>query len=563
MLKATRFLLIGATAALIGAFAMPAMAQDTPAPGTGGIIVEGNFGGDVANLNPIILSDTASQRIAGFIYPGLIGVDPATAIFAQNDPAALVTDWEISEDGLTYTFNMRDNWTWSDGTPITSADVLYAWNAMIDPAVESPLAYISEYIVSVEAPTPTSYVVTFKDSTCQNLAFASLPIVPSHVLPADTSELQTSEFNLNPTVSGGVFTFSELRPGEQVNLVANQAYGGAPDGVIPEGFIYRNVADQNILVEQFLAGETNVLDGPAVSRRADIAAAGDDVQIYKFPGNSWDYFAMNFADPTNPQPALDEAGERIDQGKHPVFGDPLVRQAVSLAVNVDDMIAAAVFGEGERMNAYSVQASWAYPDDLPVTDQDVAQAEALLDQAGWVDSDGDGIREKDGTNLSFTLYTNQGNSRREAIGAIFESNLEAIGFDVDYQAIEFNTILEMLDSQTYDALILGWRNGYPDDPDQSSLFTTTGDTIGGQNFTSYYNPEVDKLMAEALKVPGCDTDTRAAIYTQIQTLLKADLPYVPLFTVNGEYDARATVEGFAPYPSQMYWNVDRWAARSQ
>lgn len=563
MLKATRFLLMGATAALIGAFALPVFAQEATAePGTGGIIIEGNFGGDVASLNPIIASDTASTRIIGFIYPGLIGVDPATATFRENDPTALVTDWEISEDGLVYTFTLRDDWTWSDGTPITSADILYAWNAIIDPAVESPLAYLTEYITSVEAPTPNSYVVTFTESTCQNLPFASLPIVPSHVLPT-TAELKDSEFNLNPTVSGGVMTFSELRPGEQVNLVANQAYGGAPDGVVPEGFIYRNVADQNILVEQFLAGETNVIDSPAVARRADIAAAGDAVQIYEFPGNAWDYFAMNFADPTNPQPAVDEAGAAVEQGTHPIFGDPAVRQAVSLAVNVDQMIEAAVFGQGERMNAFSVQSSWAYPADLPLIEQDVEAANALLEEAGWVDSDGDGVREKDGTPLAFTLYTNQGNSRREAIGTLFEAQLEEVGFDVDYQAIEFNTILEFIDAQNFDAIILGWRNGYPDDPDQTSLFTATGDTIGGQNFTSYSNPEVETLMADALQVPGCDVEARAAIYNEIQALLQQDLPYIPLFTVNGYYAASADLEGFAPYPSQLYWNVDRWAVRAQ
>ncbi|MFQ3646313.1 MAG: ABC transporter substrate-binding protein [Anaerolinea sp.] len=561
MLKATKLLFTGAAAALIGVMALPVFAQEV-APGEGGFIIEGNFGGDVANLNPILLSDTASARVAGFIYPGLIGVDVTTATFTENDPAALVTNWEISEDGLVYTFTLRDDWVWSDGTPITSADILYSWNAIINPEVQSRYAYLTEYIEKVEAPTPNTYVVTFKENTCQNLPFASLPIVPSHVLPADLSELRTSSFNLNPTVTGGVFTFAELRPGEQVTLLANQSYGGAPNGVLPTGFIYRNVADQNVLVEQFLAGETNVIDGPAVARRADIAAAGDRVQIYEFPGNAWDYFAMNFADPNNPQPALDENGNRIDQGQHPIFGDPRVRRAVALAVNVDDMIQAAVFGQGERMNAFSVQSSWAYPNDLPMIEQNVDEAVRLLEEAGWMMGP-DGVRVKDGRRLSFTLFTNQGNSRREAIGAIFEAQLEAIGFEVDYQAIEFNTILDLMDQQNFDAIILGWRNGYPDDPDQTSLFTTVGDTLGGNNFTSYYNPEVDRLMAEALVVPGCDFEARAEIYRQIQAILQADLPYIPLFTLNGYYAASADIEGFNPFPSALYWNVDRWQVRSR
>jgi ABC-type transport system substrate-binding protein len=175
MLKATKLLLVGAAAAFVSALALPVLAQDV-APGEGGFIIEGNFGGDVANLNPILLSDTASARVAGFIYPGLIGVDVTTATFSENDPSALVTDWEISEDGLVYTFTLRDNWVWSDGTPITSADILYSWNAIINPEVQSRYAYLTQYIEKVEAPTPNTYVVTFKENTCQNLPFAS----PAH-----------------------------------------------------------------------------------------------------------------------------------------------------------------------------------------------------------------------------------------------------------------------------------------------------------------------------------------------------------------------------------------------
>jgi ABC-type transport system substrate-binding protein len=393
--------------------------------------------------------------------------------------------------------------------------------------------------------------------------------VPSHVLPADFAELNDADFNLNPTVTSGVFNFSQFVPGERVSMVANQDFPGAINGVVlPEGWVYKGVADQTVLVEQFIAGETNVIDGPPVNRRSDLRA-DSNINIYSYPGNSWDYLALNFADPTNPQNATDEAGNPIDQGHHPLFGDPKVRQAVSLAINVDDIIQGAVFNEGTRMPSTMIPASWAFDTTLAPIPFDPEQAAKLLDEAGWVDDDGDATTPRvakgamyapDGTPATFVLYTNEGNSRRGAIGTIVQDSLKQIGIAVDFQAIDFNTLLDIMGAETFDAFILGWRNSYPDDPDQTQLFSTSGDIIGsGSNNVSYSNPELDALMEQARALPGCDPVERAKIYAQIQKITQTDLPYVPLFATDGMYAARNEVTGFSPYPSQMYWNVETWA----
>jgi peptide/nickel transport system substrate-binding protein len=575
MKQLTRFLITVAAVSLLVMLIVPVFAQDV-APGEGGIIIEGNLGGDPATANPILASDTASTRITNFLFPGLIGVDPATANFEKNRPDALVTDWTVSEDGKVYTFTMRDNWTWSDGTPITSADVQYSWDAIASGVVDSLYVYLLDIIEKVETPDPTTIVVTFKNADCTALGNSSLPVVPSHVLPTDFNELNNADFNLNPTVTGGVFSFGEFRAGEQVTLVANQTYGGATNGmVLPTGFIYKNVPDATVMVEQFLAGENNVIDGPAVTRRPDIEAAADagDAQVYKFPGNAWDYLSLNFADPTNPQNAYDENDNPIDQGHHPLFGDLRVRQAVSLAIDVDAIIEGAVLGYGTRMPSIMIPASWAYDADLAPIAFNTEAAMQLLDEAGFVDDDGDpatprvaqgAMYAEDGTPLRFTLYTNEGNTRRETIGTLVQDQLKQIGFEVDFQAIEFNTLLDIMDGQTFDAFILGWRNGYPDDPDQTQLFSSTSDIVGGgSNNASYNNPQLDELMEQARTLPGCDPAGRAAIYHQIQKIAQDDLVYVPLYVIDGMYAARSNVNGFGPYPSQLWWNVDTWTVASE
>ncbi|MCA0452979.1 MAG: ABC transporter substrate-binding protein [Chloroflexi bacterium] len=571
-----RLLMTGTTALLALSLVVPAVAQDAPAPGTGGIIIEGNAGGDPATLNPVLASDTSSARMIGFLFPNLLSIDPATALFRQDSPDALVTSWDITEEGKVYTFHMRDDWTWTDGEPITADDVLYHWDAIKSGVVDTQEVFYLDVIDSVEKVDDYTFKVTFKniDCTALNTAGGLVPM-PAHALPTDFAELNTADYNLNPAVTSGVFSFGEFRAGEQVSLVANQEYGGATDGqVIPEGFIYKVVPDQVVALEQFLAGETNVIDTPDVGRRDDILQAQTDgkVTAYQYPGNSWDYLMLNYADPNNPVSAKDEAGNALDQGHHPLFADPKVRQAVSLGIDVDAIVKGAVFGYGTRMASTMNPASWAYDTELPFIIQDIEQAQALLDEAGFVDDDNDpstprvaqgAMYAEDGTPLKFTLYTNEGNSRRGTVGTLVQDQLKQIGFEVDFQAIDFNTLLDIMDNQTFDAVILGWRNGYPDDPDQTQIFSTNSDVVpGGSNNMSYSNPKVDELMEQARVLPGCDPEARAEIYHEIQALMQADLPYIPLYSIEGMYAGSSSIENFGPYPSQLYWNVDTWALRT-
>lgn len=575
MNKLFKLVTMGVMVALVAALAVvPAAAQEECC--TGGIIIEGNIGGDVATMNPILASDTASQRVIGLTNIAFLGVDVDRAVIAPDQAGALVRDWTVSEDGLTYTFNLRDDLQWSDGTPITSADVAYAWEALklgAEGILDTPGSYVidpsgASGILDVQFPDDYTVVVTFASPECTSLSSAgALTPVPSHILPEDISTLGDADYNLNPTVGSGPFLFSELRPGEQVAIVGNPNYSDAELGAVqPEGYIYRNVPDQTVQVEQFLAGELNLIDGPTVSRREDVR--NSDSQVYPYPGNAWDYLAFNLADPTNPQNGLDEAGNVIEQGNHPIFGDVRVRQAISKAVDVESIISAAVFNEGSRMTSFLIPASWAYNNDLPPIGFDPEAAAAQLEEAGWVDSNGDGVREatadamyaEEGTELAFTLYTNQGNTRRDAIAILIQDQLADVGIRVDYQAVEFNTLLDIMDQQTYDAIILGWRNGYPDDPDATQLFTPQSDIIpGGSNFTSYNNPRFTELNTQAKSLPGCDPAERAAIYYEMQEIMQEDLPYLWLFTQDGMYAASAGMNGFDPRPSQMLWNVDTWS----
>jgi peptide/nickel transport system substrate-binding protein len=578
MKRTTIFLLV------IVALALAPMSVFAQEPGSGGPVIEGNFGGSAnfGALNPLRSNDTATNRITALMFPTVVGASGITQTFAKvGDEAvygALTTGWTVSEDGLVYTFKMREDAFWTDGTPITTTDVKFSFDAIASGVIDAPL--FGYFNLAEGNPTGVkeiriiddyTYEAVFEVASCTALGLGGgFSVVPAHVWNYDGSPdfdfsvLKDHPFDTGPTVAFGPFEFASFNPGEAVAVKATTTWADGP--VIPSGFVYRDVPDQTVLVEQFLAGETNFIDGPAVARRPDIRAAANVVAV-DMPGNAWDYVGLNLADPANPQPGRDENGDPIDQGQHPIFGDVNVRRALQHAINVEEIVSGAVFGEGSVMASSQIPTSWALDPNLAPIPYDPELAAQMLDEAGWPLGP-DGVRvcqgclyAEEGTPFEFDLITNQGNTRREAIGQIIQDELYNLGINVNFQAVDFQTLIDQtFGAQTFDAYILGWRQGFPDDPDQIQLFGSANDDPANQasNSISYYNPRFEELSLQAAALPGCDPAERAQIYYEIQKILQDDQPYLWLFVQNTMYAASTEVAGFAPYANAPLWNVHTW-----
>jgi peptide/nickel transport system substrate-binding protein len=581
-MKLSRLLLLGVLLVFVSMLAVPVAAQDDD---EGGIIVFSTFGTSPGTLNPIYCTDTACSGIIQFMNIGMIGADPSTATFEPGQPDNLALDWDVSDDNLTYTFYLREDMFWSDGTQVTTADLIWMWeNITTNPEANYSLAFRADDIEEVNVIDDFTIEVVMVSPNCTAMPAISGAltgrgrVVPSHIFSQfEIEDLPNIAYSTNPDPIAGPFSFGDFRPDEQTTVLSRgadyvDAFGGS---VSPEGIIQVVLPDQTVQVEEFLAsgGEVNILDFVPPHRRNDARAAQEagTHQLYEFPGNVWDYMAFNLADPDNPQPALDDDGNRIDQGLHPLFSDRLVRNAIGYAVDVDAIVEGAVFGEGSRMPAQITTSSWAVHPDLEPRPHDPDRALELLAEAGWVLNDAGRLvcddclyaREVDadfnGSEFQFELLTNAGNARREAIGTIIQDELDRIGITVDFQTIDFNLLLDIMDGQTYDAFILGWQAAYPDDPDTVNLFGAEADVPGsGFNFTSFYNEEFFELEREALMMPGCDPEDRAPIYHRMQEIMYEEMPYLWLFSQDGMYGARANVSGFDPYPAQLWWNVTEW-----
>lgn len=583
MNKLTRIFLVGMVLTLVFALALPVMAQDEPAPATGKPIVEPNFGSDINTLNPILNNDGPSADMIDRIYPLFLGINPDTGYFGQGQENTLVTSWEVSEDGLVYTFALRDDLFWTDGTPVTAADVIYFWDALNDPAVNGSGIFgtARDLIASLEAPDDYTVVATFNNPDCNAVdTIADFYAVPAHVYSEvfpNRGDMNDSPENLNPRVTAGPWSFLNYRPGEQVTLIANPDH---PDGTpLAQGWIYKNIADQIIQTEQFLNGQIDVMDSVPDAREAELLALAEAGEYHYNLGASATtrFIAFNMGDPTNPQPGFDEDGNRIDQGLHPIFGDVRVRQALNYAMNFEEINAGVMDGTGWQIPAHVHPTNWAFPSDLEPYPFDQDQATALLEEAGWTDTDGDGVRECngclyatevdpsfEGSLLEFDLRTNAGNTSQEALGQLLQDQWGQVGAVVDFQAIDFNTLVDSLLGQTFDTIMVFYGlSTTPADPDElSNIFLASNDIPNaGINGGSWYNERFEELVNTARSLPGCDQEERAELYAEAYRIQKEESPWIWVGGSSVLAVAQPTLEGWQPNSSSgntIFWNEEQW-----
>lgn len=531
----------------------------------GGFIIESSFA-DASQLNPILSADSASSDVNSKLYLGLVTLHEETGeIIGQ-----IAESWEVSEDGLTYTFHLRDDIVWSDGEPLTAEDVKFTYDAIASDLVETPRKSNVELVDSMEVVDDYTLEVNFTEIDCTALQNFTLGVLPAHAFADDFSDIMDSPENSAPSVTSGPFVFSEHEADSFVTLLANpDYYEGAPN---VEGWTYRIFADQSAELEALLAGETDVttVSPQFVSVVEGAIAEGDPLQMKKFFDDGYTYIGFNMANPDNPQPGwedLDEDGEYdpdeppLEQEPHPVFSDRAVRLAISHAIDYTNIINRVVFGEGTQAVSNVLPAvEWAYDESLQPYEFDTEMAAQILTDAGWEDTNGDGIREKDGQQLRFTLMTNAGNEVRENIAQIVKDTLESeeLGFAVDLEIIEFGTVVENLLGQTFDAVIIGWT-GLGSDPEDSSFWAYRNDSPGGGfNFVSYYNEEVEEKLNEARSLPGCGVEERGQLYRDIQTQILDDAPYTFLYVPLTNVVWNTRLEGIDPQPWSTYYNVEGW-----
>jgi len=531
----------------------------------GGALVEVSYT-DAHILNPLLSveGDDVSSVVHNALYLSLLTIDP----FTSEIIGEIAESWTVSEDGLIYTFQLRDDIYWTDGIPVTAFDVQFTYDALGSERVNTMYKWDIELIESLNVIDEYTLEVVFNSSDCSTLGNLDIGILPAHKFADDFSDIMTSPLNIEPTVSNGPFKFLEWEVDDHITLVRNENYYlGAPN---LESWTIQVIANESTALTAFLAEEVDLALIPPqyVSVLDGEIAKGSPFEAKKLLTDSYFFIGLNMANSKNPQigwvdddeePEWDEGELHLEQDPHPILGDKLVRQAIAYSIDYTKIINTIAFGQGSSIVANVLPGvKWAYNKDLEPYALNPDKSAAILEEAGWIDNDFDGVREKDDEPLKLTIMTNYINETRMNIGLVLKDNLEELGFEITLDYLERGTVFDRLFDQEFDIVILHFSD-LSSNPDDSIILSYRYDDPGrGTNFVSYYNEQVEEKIFKALSMPGCSIEERGQLYKDVQTKIHEDVPYVFIYNPLRTIAWNTRLQGVNPGSWDSHWNIHEW-----
>ncbi|MGB3097568.1 MAG: peptide-binding protein [Candidatus Deferrimicrobiaceae bacterium] len=502
-------------------------AAGTGAPAIGDAIVQGSIG-DVSGFLTAVTSDSASHTAGGYVFNGLVRYDKDLKLEGE-----LAESWEVSPDGKKITFHLRKGVRWQDGTPFTSEDVLFTYRKMIDP--NTPTAYAEDFkqVTRAEAPDPHTFVVEYEKPFAPALASWGMHVLPKHLLE-EYPDISKSPLNKKP-VGTGPFRFLEWKTGAKTVFEANPDY--FEDRPYLSRVITRVIPDTATMFLELKSGGVDMMGLTPIqyTRQTETAEFRKSFNKYRYLSFAYTYLGFRLS--------------------HPLFSDKRVRQAFAYAIHKKEIIDGVLFGLGQEATGPYLPRTWAYNPDVKKYPYDPEKAMALLADAGWKDTDGDGILDKGGRDFAFTVLTNAGNDSRAKTAAIIQQNLAAVGVKMEIRTLEWAAFInEFIDKRKFDAVILGWS--LSQDPDQYDIWSSKKTGPKEFNFVGFANDEVDRLLEEGRRT--FDMEKRKKAYFRIQEIMAEEQPYVFLYYPDALPVVHQRIQGIEPAPAGISYNFIKW-----
>lgn len=516
-------------------------------PVRGGIYVEGMVG-TPRYLNPLLATSDAERAIASLLFEGLSALQPDGSV-----TPAMAESWGVSGDGMVYTCTLRSDVRWHDGEAVTTEDVLFTLNLILSPDFPDPnrLAELWSQ-VQVQALDDRRLRFTLQWPYAPFLSYTTLPILPAHLLrEVSAASFPTSAFNLNP-VGSGPFRCAVREQNAQcveegadgvlaVELDANLAYYRDPPYL--EQMRFQFYRSEGSLVEALLQEQIDGAFGLSAEALDQLAQRPDLVLHHTY----LQAYTILFV---NTETSL--------------LADRRVRQAIAVGLDLPALLAPL----GEEVfpaNGPISPISWAYKPDLPPPEHDPDRAVALLEESGWHDLDGDGVRDRDVRSLELTLLTRDVPEERVILARRVKDQLAALGIAVRVLVLEDpDSYRERLENRDYDLLMYGWGQ-LGRDPDASALWHSSQIGPGGFNYSLFQNEEADWLLEQGRSV--LDRETRTQLYWQFQELFVQEVPAIPIYYPIYSYAVRSRVHGVELDPlndlGDRFRNVTGWYVGTQ
>jgi len=512
-------------------------------------------------LNPYIATQTAAGEANSFIIEGLLNVDPdgnRFPVLAQEVPS--IENGLVSEDGLIVTYNLAEGIVWSDGEPFTCDDVLFTYEAVTNPESGAVSTTGYDQIASVECTDELTAVVTFDEFYAPFLALFSA-IMPRHAT-GDPVDMVNWEYNRMP-IGTGPFTLAGWDSGDQLRMEANENYRDYPDKPLVDRVIIRIIESREVGKALITSGEIDILWDLTEADTPDFAD-NPSVVANITSGAGTERLLLNLADP-----ALDATDDPINN-PHPLLGDLRVRQALQFGTDKQLLVDELLFG-ATTVGVSELSIGWAKC-DIATAEYDPEQAKALLDEAGFTDEDGDGVREcngcelaEEGTPLRLKYQTTTGNQLREESQQLVIEMMKAIG-------VEF-----YIENVPSDELFGSWANGaFRKHGNFDILMYTTSDSIDPQsqmfgyfhssqipletnggtgfNYSRWINADADAALEAAGATPN--EAERVAQYQIACEAIDAELPHIYLYDRSEVHLSRSNILNF----QVNTWNNQTWNA---
>jgi peptide/nickel transport system substrate-binding protein len=495
---------------------------------------------DLASTNPLLANSFSEFEFSDITGFGLFNFDWNMVPFAAADA---VVSWKTSKDHLLDKVILRDDLTWSDGKPITAHDVVFSFKAIMSSKVPVPAVRAGpDQLKWIEAYDDHTLVFFHKAAQATNVWDVNFPTIPKHIFEKSIAEdptLTTSAYHtqqqLNPVV-GGAYELAEWNRGSNLVLRRRDSYftyngKQVRDKPYFKEVIFHILEDGNTRLLALKSGriqETELEAGQWQTQTSGHDFYDNNTKAY---GNEWLYMYIGW------------------NLKTPFFEDIRVRQAMAYAMNYNEMIDDLCYGLYPRCHGMFAPDAWMYPKHpLPLFEYNLDKAEKLLDEAGWVDTDGDGIRDKEvnGKRIPFEFnLTVSLKPERIDICNLLRENLDSIGVICHVVPMEAAVFQERVQNKKYEAEMAGWGTGT--DPYLTESIFGTGQE---RNFGSYSNPKVDELYKAGLV--EFDREKRAEIYGEIANLVYADQPYLFFYNQNRFFGFSHSLRGYRFSPRGPY-----------
>jgi peptide/nickel transport system substrate-binding protein len=469
----------------------------TEAADDGGGVLIAAQGAEPERFDPHLTTAFASFQVLENVYDTL--VQPGDDLSMEP---ALATDWTISDDGLIWTFNLRDGVTWHNGREFTADDVVFTYNRIMDPDVGAQNAFRFGSVTEVVA-VDDSTVEIHLDRPTPNLlvnigGFKGMAIVPQEIV--DDGTIDTFPIGTGP------FKFVSYTPGDGVILERNAEYWRADEGLpVLDGIQFRAIPDETVKLTALQTGEVHWVDGVPASQIEDLSGS-NDVVLERVPGGDYHYFALN-------------------QNREP-FDNPDVRRAIAMAINREDITEAATFGAATANQTAIPDGNFWYHPYEPYASGDTDAAMALIEDAGVTD-----------LTIEFLVTSDFPETVTQA--QVIAAQLEQIGVTVEIADVEFATWLDREANGEFDAFMLSWIGNI--DPDD--FYYAQHHSEGAFNFQGENNPDLDALLDEART--ETDPDARKALYDQAAEIIVDDASYIYLYNPDNMNAWSPDLEGYS------------------